>query len=181
MTMITTARLRLDAVAPSDVDRVLEYCADEELQGYVPVPIPYTHETAVGFVEGYAASAKHLWAIRQNEGGPLLGVIELKPNELASAELGFWLGRPHRGTGIMTEAAAAVVDFGFAADGAALDRIWWCAVVGNAASAIVARRVGFRYEGLRRLALEHRDRRLDGWFAALLSTDDRVPQPGWPQ
>ena len=179
MTVLTlsTPRLHLDAVLPSDADAVLAYCVDEELQGYVPVPIPYTRESAVGYVEGYAPKNKNLWAIRMHEGGPLLGVIELKPNPLASAELGYWLGRPHRGAGIMSEAAVAVVDHGFASG---LDHITWCAVVGNTGSAVVARRAGFHYEGLRRRALEHRDHRLDGWFASLLSTDDRTPQDGWP-
>jgi RimJ/RimL family protein N-acetyltransferase len=134
-------------------------------------------ETARGYTVDYAGRAKHLWAMRDDD-RRLLGVIELTPHPLASAELGYWLGAPFRGRGYMTEAARAVVDFGF--DGLGLDQISWCAVVGNAASAVVARRTGFAFEGTRRLALEHRDHRLDGWFGSLLRTDDRAEKPGWP-
>ena len=177
---LTTARLRLDAVSPADNDAVFEYCNDTDLQGYVPVPVPYTRHAAASYTEGYAPKAPWLWAIRLLDDKRLLGVIELKPRELRSAELGYWLGDPHRGQGIMTEAATAVIDFGFNADGAALAHIDWCAVVGNIGSATVAQKIGLRYEGLRRQSLPHRDRRLDAWFASILGTDDREPQTGWP-
>ncbi len=179
-TTLTTERLHLDAVSPSDTDAVFEYCNDTDLQGYIPVPVPYTRHAAASYTEGYAPKAPWLWAIRPIDDPRLLGVIELKPHELRSAELGFWLGHPHRGKGIMTEAAIAVIDFGFSRSGAALIHIGWCAMVGNLGSATVAHKIGMRYEGLRRQSLPHRDHRRDAWFASILSTDDRTPQPGWP-
>ncbi|MGV8896833.1 MAG: GNAT family N-acetyltransferase [Rhodoglobus sp.] len=177
---LTTARLRLDAVTPSDTDAVFEYCNDADLQGYVPVPVPYTVHAAASYTEGYSPKAPWLWAIRRLDDPALLGVIELKPGELRSAELGYWLGHPHRGTGIMTEAAAAVIDFGFSRAGAGLIHIGWAAIVGNIGSATVAQKIGMRYEGVRRQGLPHRDHRRDAWVASILSTDDRTPQPGWP-
>ena len=177
---LTTERLRLDAVVPADADDVLEYCSDAILQAFVPVPVPYTRETAEGYVTGYAENAPMLWAIRPLDGPRMLGVIELMPETPGSAELGYWLGTEHRGSGIMSEAIRAVVDFGLAAGGADLTRISWCAVVGNVASARAARAAGFHYEGERRRAMPHRDERRDGWFASLLRDDDRAPQDGWP-
>ncbi len=178
MDTLRTAHLVLDAVTAADTQRVFEYCQDEELQGYVPVPLPYTMDTATGYTQGYAPDARWLWAIRDRVDGPLLGVIELKPRELESAELGFWLGADHRGRGVMTESAIAVVEFGFTVAG--LEHIDWCAIVGNVPSAMVARNAGFRYEGLRRKSMPQRNVRLDGWFASILRTDDRSPQGGWP-
>ena len=175
---LRTANLVLDGVTAADTDQVLRYCQDPTLQGFVPVPVPYTRETALGYTQGYAADAKHLWAIRDRVDGPLLGVIELSPHELKSAELGFWLGAEHRGRGIMTEAAVAVVEYGFSVLG--LEHISWCAVVGNVGSAMVARNAGFRYEGLRRKSMPQRTERLDGWFGSILRTDERSPQGGWP-
>jgi RimJ/RimL family protein N-acetyltransferase len=177
---LTTARLRLDAVTSSDTDAVFEYCNDTVLQGYVPVPVPYTRHAAASYTGGYAPKAPWLWAIRLLADAQLVGVIELKPRELRSAELGYWLGHPHRSRGIMTEAATAVIDFGFDADGAALVHIDWCAIVGNVGSAAVARGVGMRFEGTRRQSLPHRDHRRDAWVGSILNTDDRSPQPGWP-
>lgn len=175
MTELTTARLRLDAVTEADTDDVLAYCSDDELQRFVPVPVPYTAEIAKGYTTDYAKKAPHLWAIREEV--RMLGVIELQPEPAGSAELGYWLGAPHRGRGVMTEAAAAVVEYGFGALG--LQRIHWLAIAGNTASAIVAQRVGFRFEGRRRLSIDHRGSRVDGWYACLLADDDRDPQR-WP-
>lgn len=178
MDTLRTRNLVLDAVTPADTQRVFEYCQDETLQSFVPVPVPYTMDAAIGYTRSYAVDARWLWAIRERADGPLLGVIELKPHELASAELGFWLGSEHRGRGIMTEAAIAVVEYAFTVAG--LEHVDWCAVVGNVPSAIVARNAGLRYEGLRRKSMPHRDVRLDGWFGSILRTDDRSPQGGWP-
>ncbi len=89
---ITTARLQLDAVTPSDTDAVFEYCNDAELQGYVPVPVPYSVHAAASYTEGYAPKAPWLWAIRRLGEPSLLGVIELKPGDLRSAELGLLAG-----------------------------------------------------------------------------------------
>ena len=177
---LTTARLVLDAVDPADTSAIFEYCNDPALQQYVPVPVPYTQAAAASYTQGYAPKAPWLWAIRFDKNSALVGVIELKPRELRSAEMGFWLGLPHRGRGIMTEAAVAIIDFGFSTEGAALTHIDWCAVVGNIGSATVAQRVGMSYEGMRRQSLAHRDHRRDAWFASILSTDVRTPQAGWP-
>ena len=44
----------------------------------------------------------------------LVGVVGLTPEKGAdTAELGYWLSRSHWGRGITTEAASAVVSFGF--------------------------------------------------------------------
>ena len=61
-----------------------------------------------------------------------------------------------------------------------LVRIHWESFAGNYASAIVARRNGFHFEGIQRQAVVHRDRRVDTWNASLLRADDREIQPGWP-
>ena len=177
MTTLRTDRLLLDAVTPADADAVFEYCNDPQLQGYLPVPVPYTRESAAAYVGDFAAAATHLWAIRAAS-GDLLGVIGLKPHEVRSAEIGYWLGAPHRGQGYMTEAAIAVIDHTFASD--EFDHLEWCAVVGNVGSATVAQRAGFSYEGLRRRAMVHRSERVDGWYASLLRSDDRAPKGGWP-
>ena len=183
---IRTARLLLDAVTAADAASVAEFCSDPELQRYVPVPMPYTRAHAEHYCDVYARSAAEgdgaLWAIRWADvPGPLIGVIELKPEPLASAELGFWLGAPHRGGRIMTEAALAVCDRGFAPGGMGLSSILWQAVMGNLASASVARRCGFHFEGMSRSGLTHRGERVDGWCASLLATDPRRPEPGWPE
>jgi len=180
---IRSTRLHLDAVVPGDVAAVLEYCVDEELQRWVPLPVPYQLSDAEYFTGTYAASAGAtfaLWAIRLSPGGPLVGAIELRFEPLGSATVGFWLGKPHRGQGIMTEALATIVEYAFDPQGYDLSRLHWEAVAGNWASAIVARRNGFTYEGTQRQSLVHRSSRVDSWQASLLRGDPTTFSEGWP-
>ena len=109
----------------------------------------------------------------------LAGMIALLQHGGGSAEIGYWMVPGARGRGLLTEAARAVIDWGFSPDGGGLERIEWRAVAGNIASARAARTLGFRYEGLLRRGLVGNRGREDGWLAALLATDDRMPQP-WP-
>lgn len=186
--VLQTERLLLDAVTPADTDAVFELCQDEEVRRWVPVPSPYTRASAEYFTGEYASAAASarpgealtLWAIRDAGTGRFMGVLELNYQPRASARLGFWLGRPFRGAGIMTEAVEAVSEFAFADGGLGIERIEWQAVTGNVASALVARKAGFHFEGTLRGSLVHRDRRVDGWHASLLATDDREQQEGWP-
>lgn len=59
------------------------------------------------------------------------------------AELGYWLGEPFQGNGLMTEACRAVLEHGFTDLG--LSRIWCCYFAGNEKSATVQRRLGFHF------------------------------------
>lgn len=189
---IRSARLLLDEVRTTDVDAVLEYCQDDELQRWVPLPSPYLRSDAEYFTGSYAAEAAHsgkfsLWAIRLIDpdsplAQPLVGAIELRFEPLRSATVGFWLGSRHRGLGLMTEALGALVDHAFDenGDGLGLQRLHWQSVAGNTGSATVARRTGFRFEGVSRRALVHRDTRVDSWEATLLHDDARTEPDGWP-
>ncbi len=179
---LTTERLELSVPTEADVDAIFAACQDPTLQRYTTVPSPYERQHAEGFI-GYAATRwqddlEATWAIR--EGDALVGMIGLNGITPAGAgEIGYWMAAPHRGRGLLTEAARAVVDWGLGARGAALARMEWRAVAGNTGSASVARKLGFRYEGLLRRAAANSFGRDDAWIAGLLPADDRMPQP-WP-
>ena len=180
--ILRTERLELSRPVASDVDALYEACQDADIQRYTTVPSPYERRHAEEFVEkvaaDWAAGAHVTWAMRR--GDVLAGVVGLyRLDGRGTGELGYWVARGARGQGLITEASRAVVDWGFAAEGLGLARIEWKAVVGNVASARAARSLGFRYEGLQRQALVGPHGRDDGWVAALLATDDRMPQP-WP-
>lgn len=180
--ILRTARLELSRPVGTDVDAIFEACQDADIQRFTTVPSPYTRQHAEAFVEKVAAdwaAGVHLtWAMRHE--GTLAGMIGMyRLDGKGTGELGYWVARPARGGGLLTEAARAVIDWGFAAEGLDLDRIEWKAIAGNAASARAARTLGFRYEGLLRQGLVSQHGRDDGWIAALLRGDDREPQP-WP-
>jgi RimJ/RimL family protein N-acetyltransferase len=147
------------------------------------VPFPYERTHAEEFVRRVPKdwdAGKHLtWGIREQD--RLIGTIGLyRMDGDGTGEIGFWMAPDSRGGGRLREAANAVIDWGFSDDGGpGLHRIEWRAVVGNDASARVARALGFRYEGTLRQALANAKHRDDGWIAALLKDDDRMAQP-WP-
>lgn len=175
---LRTTRLVLDEVRPGDVDRVLEYCEDPEVQRWIPLPSPYLREHAEFFTGPYPATAgMYLWALRARAGGPLMGALELQP-ENPLGTIGFWLGARHRGQGYMAEALTSVVDHAFTDLG--MERIGWEAIVGNTSSAVVARKVGFTFRGTDEGALDVRGTRRDAWRADLLRGDPRDEKPGWP-
>jgi RimJ/RimL family protein N-acetyltransferase len=179
--VLSSQRLVLDAFGPDDTDLVHTYVDDAELQRCIPVPVPYTRVHAEHYTGKYAAEAAispalGLWAIREN--GALVGALELRHEEIGSGDLGYWIGAPHRGRGVMTEAIGMLATHCFAVMG--LERLSWQAVAGNAASAIPVQRNGFVFEGTRRRGLELRDQRVDSWVASLLHTDPREPASGWP-
>lgn len=181
MTPVTlrTERLELSAPTTADVDAIFEACQDPDTRRYTMVPSPYRREDADGFVaktaQWWADGTETTWAIR--DGAALAGMIGLHDIGRGNASLGYWMAPASRGRGLLTEAARAVVDWGFAGEGLALQRIEWRAVVGNTGSARIARALGFRYEGTLRQEFTNSHGRADGWVAGLLSTDDRMPHP----
>lgn len=180
---LTTERLVLRAPSPADIEAIELACQDPEIPRWTTVPSPYSRKDAEDFVamvdRAWADRTETVWGIRQDD--LLVGMIGL--HDIVShasggdAELGFWVVEQARGKGYIVEAAAAVVEWGFAELG--LARIRWQAVAGNVPSARAARALGFRYEGLQRQGLTSGRGRDDGWLAGLLATDDRVPV-AWP-
>jgi RimJ/RimL family protein N-acetyltransferase len=83
-------------------------------------------------------------------GGSLVGTIGLRDidAEHSQAELGFWVAVECWGQGYATEAARAVVGFGFGQLG--LNRIYAHHMVRNPASGRVLTKVGMKQEGLLR-------------------------------
>ncbi len=65
--------------------------------------------------------------------------------EYSNAEIGYWIGKPFWGQGYCTEAAAAVLRYGFVQLG--LNRIWAKHMTRNPASGRVMQKVGMKHEG----------------------------------
>ncbi|MEV8266749.1 GNAT family N-acetyltransferase [Microbacterium sp. NPDC076911] len=179
--VLRTPRLTLAAPTDADIEAIYEACQDPEIPRWTPVPNPYARTDAEDFVaksaEWWLADTEYTWAIHHE--GALAGVIGMyRMVRAGSGEIGFWMTESSRGKGILTEAARAVIDFGFS-ETVSLKRIEWRAVVGNVASAKTARGLGFQFEGMLRQALASPRGRDDGWIAGLLSSDDRTPK-AWP-
>lgn len=172
-------RVLLDTPTIADANAVTEYCQDPDFHRFLSIPKPYRHSDAEFFLgtvvrDGWATDSEYTWAIRSPQ-RELLGVIGLR---LAASDVGFWLGAPHRGQGYMPEALGVVLDWAFANG---YDPVGWECRVGNVASMVVARKLGFRYTGTgpARLANRHGEH-APSWKGMLAADGARVPQPGWP-
>lgn len=181
--VLRTERLVLRPPTAADVEAITAACQDPEIPRWTTVPSPYARTDAEDYVrlvgEWWKDGSQTVWATyADGELVASIGLHHISPHPTgADAELGYWVAAPARGRGYLTEAARAVIEWGFAELG--LARITWLAVVGNVPSARSARALGFRYEGLLRQGLPGPRGRDDGWVAGLLSTDDRAPV-AWP-
>lgn len=175
--------LVLDAPGRGDVADIARHCRDPLFERTLTLPWPYGRSDADYFVRefvprGWSEGDEFTWALRTEPGGPLLGVIGLR---VPTSDIGYWLGAEHRGRGHMTEAVRLVADWAFDGDGAGLAEIGWECILGNTASAAVARRSGFRFAGEGPSRIPYRDgSHPPSWHGSLRSGDDRSPQEGWP-
>jgi RimJ/RimL family protein N-acetyltransferase len=111
------------------------------------------------------------WAVC-GQTGEMFGEVELADLDLAmgTAEAACWALPAARGRGMITTALSAVLRFAFG--GLGLHRVEYAWAEGNLASARVAEKCGFVYEGRRRSAWIDGDRRVDVLVAGRLATDD---------
>ena len=178
--VLRTDRLELALPTSGDVEVMTEYCQDPEIVRFVPIPQPYTHDSARGFIErfvprAWASGAEYNWAIRERSGetdaaaGRFLGMIGARPAaDDGSVDVGYWLGAQHRGQGFVPEAARAVIEWLGAELGTR--RVTWWALPGNAASRRVAEKLGFAFAGTRPVEGGFRGTPAEAWFAELRLT-----------
>ena len=151
-TFIETERLTLRPFSLADADDVLAYANDPEWSRHTPfVPSPYSREHAVLFVASQVLvdwDANPSFAIEY--GGRIVGATALRIASPGMANLGYGIARRLWGEGLATEAAAAIVDYGF--ETLAVAKIFATAEAGNAASVGVMEKLGMTREALLRAA-----------------------------
>jgi RimJ/RimL family protein N-acetyltransferase len=182
-TDITCGAVVLQPWTEQDVDALVRGRNDPEVARWTGGPLPYTREDAERYVreetpqwweEGSAAT----WAVRDATTGAVLGAVALHRIHDGEGEIAFWTAPDARGSGITSEAVAAVCRWAFGA--LDLERIGWAACVGNWGSRAVVQKIGFRFEGTSRKAFNQRGTRVDDWIGSLLATDpmeDTRPLP----
>lgn len=116
-------------------------------------PHPYTHADAVSYIEmALGKNPETLFAICVDDeavGG--IGFTVRSEVERLSAELGYWLGEPFWGKGIVTEAVSAITRYAMREFG--LVRIYAMPYITNPASAKVLEKAGYMLEGKMRKAV----------------------------
>jgi ribosomal-protein-serine acetyltransferase len=127
-------------------------------------------EGFIRFTQAEAANGRgwHLAVIEQGQMVGMCGYNRIEP-ENRLAHIGYWLAERASGRGVMSRAVAALVAHGFAER--KLHRQVICCATGNARSATVAERNGFRFEGIAREAEWLYDRYVDHRVYARLRGD----------
>ncbi|MCY3505282.1 MAG: GNAT family protein [Chloroflexi bacterium] len=174
---LRTDRLLLRPFRADDVDDVFSFSSDPEWGRYLEVPSPYSRRDAEEFVAGAVllpAGEKLRWAIVHE--GHVSGFVNLMPAAAGAAELGYGIARPLWGQGVVTEAANAVLQYGF--DSLGLARIYAYAVVDNEASWRVMEKLGMRREGFLRRHRMIRGEYVDDVLYSIVRDDWSPPDEG---
>ena|SRR5688572_10733038 len=146
---LVTSRLVLREYARSDFEAVHRFASDPESVRFVAWG-PNTPEDTRNFIEGWleeqAGSPRTGYTFAVTEpGGEPFGSVGLYLGGPAQAETGFAIAPDRWGSGFATEAAEAVLRFGF--DELGLHRIWATCRPDNAASYRVLEKIGMQREG----------------------------------
>ena len=171
--VLTTRRLVLREPEASDAPQVLVFRGDPDVQRFNDEPLRDVAEAEM-FIEFLreesAADSRRHWAIVSE--GIVIGLIGLHTwqQHHRRAELGYDLATPYWGRGLATEAARAVIDYGFGA--MALHRIQAHTIADNHRSVRLLERLGFRREGtMREYSFEDDGLFHDSAIYGLLRTD----------
>jgi RimJ/RimL family protein N-acetyltransferase len=124
---LVTERLIIEVPEPGDTAAVFDLVGGE-FRAEVTETLVWDGPDSIADVEGwidrcrsasYADWGYH-WVIRDGSGDPsgtpgvVLGAVGTRPREAPGrGDVGYWLGRPYWGKGIMTEALGAVLGLGF--------------------------------------------------------------------
>ncbi len=142
MTEITTPRLRLRPLAADDAPEIARLAGDWDIARMTAlIPHPYSLADAQAFIASVAGS-DYTFAITWD--GVLVGCCGAQSVSGAHA-IGYWVGKPYWGQGIMTEAARALVAHLRAREPGCAIAI--SHMVENEASARVIEKLGFRRVG----------------------------------
>jgi len=143
-------RLLLRPFTLADAPDVQRLAGDRAI-AYTTQNIPHPYED--GMAETWIGSHREqfekgqfvTFAIALGD-GTLIGAIGLHLHQAHErAELGYWIGKPYWGQGYCTEAAQAVLQYGFETLG--LNRIHARHLTRNPASGRVMFKIGMRHEG----------------------------------
>ncbi len=146
--IIKTKRLILRPWCEDDAPSLYEYASDPEVGPSAGWPAHTNVSNSLDVIRG-VLSVEHTYAVCLGDGSPI-GSISLKfpPNtdmteRSDECELGYWLGRPFWGGGIIPEAAEALLRLAFCELGM---RAVFCGYYdGNMKSQRVQEKLGFVY------------------------------------
>ncbi len=171
--ILQTERLTLRPFLEEDAEAMFDnWASDPEVTKFLSWPtyksIDDAHAILNQWLESYDNPEFYQWAIVLKELGQPIGSISVVnlDNRVDLAEIGYCIGKPWWGQGIMPEAVKAVMQYLFEVVG--MQRLEAGHDPENSASGAVIRKCGFRYEGtLRRRIRSNRGITDVAWYSML--------------
>lgn len=145
-----TERLILRPYTIWDADDLQKIINDKDIAStMMTIPYPYTLEDAIEWLsqrdEKFEETGSPEFAITHRD-EYFIGGLGLRINkEHKNAEIGYWIGKSYWGKGYCTEAARAVVKYGF--EVLKLNRVYATHMTRNPASGRVMQKIGMKHEG----------------------------------
>jgi [ribosomal protein S5]-alanine N-acetyltransferase len=147
---LETPRLILRGFTLADTPRVLQLAGARAIAATTSmIPHPYPERAAEDWIATHQEALDGGWglhfAVTLAGSGELIGACSLLIKDTHKrAELGYWIGEPYWGHGYATEAAKAVIGYGFSRG---VNRIFAEHFHTNPASGRVLQKAGMTYEG----------------------------------
>lgn len=154
MSAIQTPRLVLRKVTMEDRDAIFAWARDPDVTQYGSWDAHCTLHDTETFLEAclkqYEREGLGPWGIELSGTGEIIGTCGFGYVDRVDRRggMGYFLGKRYWGQGLATEAARAVLRFGFGP--MALNRIEARCMTANVASERVMQKVGMRFEGVLR-------------------------------
>lgn len=175
MPTLETPRLRLRKLNMRDAQDIFNYSQDPQVARYVLWEAQTSLSEARGYIRymlrKYRMGEPASWGIEWKETGRIIGTIGFMwiQRDNAAAEVGYSLSRAYWNRGIMTEALAEILRYGFRSLN--LNRIEAQHETENPASGAVMRKCGMQREGILRQRLLNKGRFVDVELYAILRRD----------
>ena len=148
--LLETKRLILRRWNEDDAGDLYKYAADPAVGPIAGWPAHQSIEESRDVIRN-VFNGKEAYAVCLKEDGKAIGAIELKLNGHTDmtdrddeCEMGFWLGKPFWGQGIMPEAVKEMLRHAF--EDLRMSKVWIGYYEGNTRSKRVQEKCGFRYQ-----------------------------------
>ena len=142
--ILQTKRLILRPWSENDAEELYKYASDPEVGPPAGWP-PHTSVENSREIIRTVLSAPETYAVCLKENGKPIGSVGLHRNDLAERddeyELGYWIGKPFWGQGLIPEASRELLRYAF--ENLGMSRIWCGYYDGNEKSRRVQEKLGF--------------------------------------
>lgn len=164
--VIESKEFSICTVAPEDIESIAEMANDDEIASKMSdiFPNPYSLQDAINWVR-IATSHEPTTNFSIVIDGKAVGGIGLHlmdDTSCKTAKIGYWIGRPFWGRGIVTEALKLMTGYAFA--NFEISRLQATVYEGNVRSARVLEKAGYELEGTLKKAIYKRGQLFDKWI-----------------